>query len=60
MYVAAHSSFCGSMNVKDLVTEDASHLNLNGSLCKQTRTHKQHTHTHTHVLFFAMLFLLLL
>lgn len=32
--VAAHSSFCGSMNVKDLVTEDASHLNLNGSLCK--------------------------
>lgn len=22
------------MNVKDLVTEDASHLNLNGSLCK--------------------------
>ncbi|XP_076607795.1 SUN domain-containing protein 1 isoform X8 [Chaetodon auriga] len=29
----AHSSFCGSMNVKDLVTEDASHLNLNGSLC---------------------------
>lgn len=32
--VAAHSSFCGSMNVKGLVTEDASHLNLNGSLCK--------------------------
>ncbi|XP_056257379.1 SUN domain-containing protein 1 isoform X7 [Seriola aureovittata] len=29
----AHSSFCGSMNVKDLVTEDTSHLNLNGSLC---------------------------
>uniref|UniRef100_A0A8C4GXS3 SUN domain-containing protein n=1 Tax=Dicentrarchus labrax TaxID=13489 RepID=A0A8C4GXS3_DICLA len=29
----AHSSFCGSMNVKGLVTEDASHLNLNGSLC---------------------------
>ncbi|XP_034448046.1 SUN domain-containing protein 1 isoform X3 [Hippoglossus hippoglossus] len=29
----AHTSFCGSMNVKDLVTEDASHLNLNGSLC---------------------------
>ncbi|XP_047428035.1 SUN domain-containing protein 1 isoform X9 [Mugil cephalus] len=27
----AHSSFCGSMNVKDLVTEDTSHLN--GSLC---------------------------
>ncbi|KAM8724270.1 SUN domain-containing protein 1 isoform 6-T9 [Acanthopagrus schlegelii] len=29
----AHSSFCGSMNVKGLVTEDASRLNLNGSLC---------------------------
>nr|XP_040045922.1 SUN domain-containing protein 1 isoform X7 [Gasterosteus aculeatus aculeatus] len=29
----AHSSFCGSMNVKDLRTEDASHLKLNGSLC---------------------------
>nr|XP_046270295.1 SUN domain-containing protein 1 isoform X6 [Scatophagus argus] len=29
----AHSSFCGSMNVKGLVTEDAAHLNLNGSLC---------------------------
>uniref|UniRef100_A0A3Q4G4G7 Sad1 and UNC84 domain containing 1b n=1 Tax=Neolamprologus brichardi TaxID=32507 RepID=A0A3Q4G4G7_NEOBR len=29
-----HSSYCGSMNVKDLVTEDASHLNLNGSLLK--------------------------
>lgn len=29
--------------MKDLVTEDASHLNLNGSLCKQA-----HTHTHTH------------
>ncbi|XP_032442645.1 SUN domain-containing protein 1 isoform X2 [Xiphophorus hellerii] len=28
-----HSSFCGSMNVKDLVTEETSHLNLNGSLC---------------------------
>ncbi|XP_077413240.1 SUN domain-containing protein 1 isoform X2 [Vanacampus margaritifer] len=31
--VQAHSSYCGSMNVKDLATEDASHLNLNGSLC---------------------------
>ncbi|XP_036944480.1 SUN domain-containing protein 1 isoform X8 [Acanthopagrus latus] len=30
---SAHSSFCGSMNVKGLVTEDASRLNLNGSLC---------------------------
>ncbi|KAM6966877.1 SUN domain-containing protein 1 isoform 2-T2 [Tautogolabrus adspersus] len=29
----AHSSFCGSMNVKGLMTEDASHLKLNGSLC---------------------------
>ncbi|XP_041085293.1 SUN domain-containing protein 1-like isoform X2 [Polyodon spathula] len=28
----AHSSFCGSMNVKDLVMGDA-HLGLNGSLC---------------------------
>ncbi|XP_041942662.1 SUN domain-containing protein 1 isoform X4 [Alosa sapidissima] len=28
----AHSSYCGSMNVKDLVTGDG-HLNLNGSLC---------------------------
>lgn len=44
MYVAAHSSFCGSMNVKDLVTEDASHLNLNGSLCKQTNTQASHKH----------------
>lgn len=31
-----HSSFCGSMNVKGLVAEDAAHLKLNGSLCKQT------------------------
>lgn len=43
MYVPAHSSFCGSMNVKGLVTEDAAHLNLNGSLCKQTRTQTTHT-----------------
>lgn len=34
--LSAHSSFCGSMNVKDLVTEDAATLKLNGSLCKQT------------------------
>lgn len=34
MCIAAHSSFCGSMNVKDLVTEDAAQLKLNGSLCK--------------------------
>lgn len=38
MIVAAHSSFCGSINVKGLVTEDAAHLKLNGSLCKQTLT----------------------
>nr|XP_033501173.1 SUN domain-containing protein 1 isoform X7 [Epinephelus lanceolatus] len=42
----AHSSFCGSMNVKDLVTEDASHLNLNGSLCDDCKG-KQHSETHT-------------
>ncbi|KAG7504964.1 hypothetical protein JOB18_020195 [Solea senegalensis] len=29
----AHSSFCRSMNVKDLVTEETSQLDLNGSLC---------------------------
>lgn len=39
-----HSSFCGSMNVKDLVTEDASHLN--GSLCDDCKG-KQHSETHT-------------
>lgn len=33
--VASHSSFCGSINVKGLMTEDAAHLKLNGSLCKQ-------------------------
>ncbi|XP_028268298.1 SUN domain-containing protein 1 isoform X2 [Parambassis ranga] len=42
----AHSSFCGSMNVKDLETEDASHLNLNGSLCDDCKG-KQHSETHT-------------
>uniref|UniRef100_A0A3Q1CQW4 SUN domain-containing protein n=2 Tax=Amphiprion ocellaris TaxID=80972 RepID=A0A3Q1CQW4_AMPOC len=42
----AHSSFCGSMNVKDLVTEDASHLNLNGSLCDDCKG-KQYSETHT-------------
>ncbi|CAI5675395.1 unnamed protein product [Oreochromis niloticus] len=42
----AHSSFCGSMNVKDLVTEDASHLNLNGSLCDDCKG-KQVSETHT-------------
>nr|XP_004558347.1 SUN domain-containing protein 1 isoform X6 [Maylandia zebra] len=42
----AHSSYCGSMNVKDLVTEDASHLNLNGSLCDDCKG-KQVSETHT-------------
>ncbi|XP_070703628.1 SUN domain-containing protein 1 isoform X2 [Pempheris klunzingeri] len=42
----AHSSFCGSMNVKGLVTEDESHLNLNGSLCDDCKG-KQHSETHT-------------
>ncbi|XP_059203104.1 SUN domain-containing protein 1 isoform X6 [Centropristis striata] len=42
----AHSSFCGSMNVKDLVTEDASHLKLNGSLCDDCKG-KQHSETHS-------------
>ncbi|XP_053193989.1 SUN domain-containing protein 1 isoform X2 [Scomber japonicus] len=42
----AHSSFCGSMNVKDLVTEDASHLNLNGSLCDDCKG-KHYSETHT-------------
>ncbi|XP_035036181.1 SUN domain-containing protein 1 isoform X3 [Hippoglossus stenolepis] len=42
----AHTSFCGSMNVKDLVTEDASHLNLNGSLCDDCKG-KQYSETHT-------------
>ncbi|XP_044037115.1 SUN domain-containing protein 1 isoform X8 [Siniperca chuatsi] len=42
----AHSSFCGSMNVKGLVNEDASYLNLNGSLCDDCKG-KQHSETHT-------------
>ncbi|KAK2833473.1 hypothetical protein Q5P01_017362 [Channa striata] len=41
----AHSSFCGSMNVKDLVTEDASHLKLNGSLCDDCKG-KQYSEKH--------------
>ncbi|MEQ2253039.1 hypothetical protein ILYODFUR_027953, partial [Ilyodon furcidens] len=44
-----HSSFCGSMNVKDLVTEDASHLNLNGSLCDDCKG-KQYSESRTVVL----------
>ncbi|XP_072299441.1 SUN domain-containing protein 1 isoform X2 [Eucyclogobius newberryi] len=48
----AHSSFCGSLNVKDLATEDASHLKFNGSLCddckgKQTLS-DSHAVLHTH------------
>ncbi|KAM9393294.1 SUN domain-containing protein 1 isoform 2-T2 [Pholidichthys leucotaenia] len=42
----AHSSFCGSMNVKGLATEDASQLNLNGSLCDDCKG-KQVSETHT-------------
>uniref|UniRef100_A0A8C6TKQ7 Sad1 and UNC84 domain containing 1 n=1 Tax=Neogobius melanostomus TaxID=47308 RepID=A0A8C6TKQ7_9GOBI len=42
----AHSSFCGSLNVKDLATEDASHLKLNGSLCDDCKG-KQYSETHT-------------
>lgn len=42
MIVATHSSFCGSMNVKGLVAEDAAHLKLNGSLCKQTLAQTKH------------------
>ncbi|XP_067334225.1 SUN domain-containing protein 1 isoform X3 [Channa argus] len=45
-YSKAHSSFCGSMNVKDLVTEDASHLKLNGSLCDDCKG-KQYSEKHT-------------
>lgn len=42
VFVAAHSDFCGSINVRGLVTEDAAHLKLNGSLCKQTCTQTSH------------------
>lgn len=44
-----HSSFCGSMNVKDLVTEETSHLNLNGSLCDDCKG-KQFSESRTVVL----------
>lgn len=40
--------------MKDLVTEDASHLNLNGSLCKQALTHT-HTHACAHFLTRSMI-----
>ncbi|CAL9693337.1 unnamed protein product [Knipowitschia caucasica] len=42
----AHSSFCGSLNVKDLAAEDASHLKFNGSLCDDCKG-KQYSETHT-------------
>ncbi|XP_029944962.1 SUN domain-containing protein 1 isoform X2 [Salarias fasciatus] len=43
----ADSSYCRSLNVKDLVTEDASsQLNLNGSLCDDCKG-TQHSETHT-------------
>ncbi|XP_055008582.1 SUN domain-containing protein 1 isoform X2 [Boleophthalmus pectinirostris] len=42
----AHSSFCGSLNVKDLTTEDASHFKFNGSLCDDCKG-KQYSDTHT-------------
>ncbi|XP_026070253.1 SUN domain-containing protein 1 isoform X1 [Carassius auratus] len=41
----AHDSYCGSVNVRDLVTTD-SHLNLNGSLCDDCKG-KQHMEMHT-------------
>ncbi|XP_028311878.1 SUN domain-containing protein 1 isoform X15 [Gouania willdenowi] len=43
---AAHSSFCGSMNVKELMKQDESHLNLNGSLCDDCKG-KQFSQTHS-------------
>ncbi|XP_075880322.1 SUN domain-containing protein 1 isoform X3 [Nelusetta ayraudi] len=42
----AHPSFCVSMNVKDLVTEDAATLKLNGSLCDDCKG-KKPSETHT-------------
>nr|XP_015215228.1 PREDICTED: SUN domain-containing protein 1 isoform X3 [Lepisosteus oculatus] len=42
---SAHSSFCGSMNVKDLMTGDG-RLNLNGSLCDDCKG-KKHLETQT-------------
>ncbi|XP_033886729.2 SUN domain-containing protein 1 isoform X1 [Acipenser ruthenus] len=39
----AHSSFCGSMNVKDVMTGDG-HLGLNGSLCDDCKG-KKHLQT---------------
>ncbi|XP_067278040.1 SUN domain-containing protein 1 isoform X2 [Pseudorasbora parva] len=40
----AHDSYCGSVNVRDLVTAE-SHLNLNGSLCDDCKG-KQHMEIH--------------
>ncbi|XP_053707671.1 SUN domain-containing protein 1 isoform X1 [Synchiropus splendidus] len=45
----AHSSYCGSLNVKGLVTEDAAHLKLNGSLCDDCKG-KQYSQTRTTLL----------
>uniref|UniRef100_A0A9J8CSK0 Sad1 and UNC84 domain containing 1b n=1 Tax=Cyprinus carpio carpio TaxID=630221 RepID=A0A9J8CSK0_CYPCA len=50
----AHDRYCGSVNVRDLVTTD-SHLNLNGSLCDDCKgkqhmemkaEHKRYSYTH--------------
>uniref|UniRef100_UPI003D9C7DB6 SUN domain-containing protein 1 n=1 Tax=Danio rerio TaxID=7955 RepID=UPI003D9C7DB6 len=41
---AAHDSYCGSVNVRDVVTAD--HLNLNGSLCDDCKG-KQHMEMNT-------------
>ncbi|KAI1886612.1 hypothetical protein AGOR_G00197600 [Albula goreensis] len=43
--VRAHSNYCGSMNVKDLVASDG-HFSLNGSLCDDCKG-KQHLETLT-------------
>ncbi|KAJ8398742.1 hypothetical protein AAFF_G00419390 [Aldrovandia affinis] len=40
----AHSSYCGSINIKDLVMGDG-HLNLNGSLCDDCKG-KRHMEMH--------------
>ncbi|XP_010872293.2 SUN domain-containing protein 1 isoform X3 [Esox lucius] len=42
----AHSSYCGSMNVKDVVTGDGHQHFFNGSLCDDCKG-KQHLETHT-------------
>lgn len=42
-YTDAHSSSCGSMNVKELEAEEG-HLDLNGPLCKCAVSVSQVTH----------------